>query len=255
MKGVLEARLVVEAATLPLFLPLLGLAPRGDGHPVLLVPPFIAGDAVMGVLKAYLKNRGHHVETWGFGRNTGFQRKFAEAIEARVRYMHHRHKRKVSLVGWSLGGMFSLYTAHRAPECVRNVITLGSPVSVDPGGHVASPSVHLLYRLIGHPMGPLAHGANWMRAKMMGVPPTMPLSCIFSDSDAIVPPHAAQMSSTAGHHENIRVPGSHIGLGFNFLALWIVADRLAQPEGKWRPFRPTGALRCAYRVANAVPIY
>jgi hypothetical protein len=64
LKGVLEARLVVEAATLPLFLPMLSLAPRGDGHPVLLVPPFIAGDKIMGVLKAYLKNRGHQVETW-----------------------------------------------------------------------------------------------------------------------------------------------------------------------------------------------
>src|SRR5512137_2194985 len=190
LQSILETRALFEIASLPFCLPLLGLAPTGDGHPVLLVPGFTTGDASMSILKSYLARRGYHVETWGFGRNVGFQRRFAEAIEAKVRFLHHRHKRKVSLVGWSLGGMFSLYAAHRAPQCVRNIVTLGSPVTVDPAGKVAPPYIHLLYRLLGHPMGPVAHAARAMSFDMLSVPQAVPISCIYSRTDAIVPPHA-----------------------------------------------------------------
>jgi hypothetical protein len=43
------------------------------------------------------------------------------------------------------------------------------------------------------------------------------------------------------------VPGSHLGLGFNGIVLAIVADRLAQPEGAWQPFRPKGLLARVWR--------
>jgi hypothetical protein len=50
-------------------------------------------------------------------------------------------------------------------------------------------------------------------------------------------------------HENIRVPGSHLGLGFNAYVLWVVADRLAQAEGEWKPYERTNAARSVYRWA------
>ena len=37
--------------------------------------------------------------------------------------------------------------------------------------------------------------------------------------------------------ENIEVIASHIGIGVNPSAMWALADRLAQPEGQWQPFR------------------
>ena len=58
----------------------------------------------------------------------------------------------------------------------------------------------------------------------------------------MVPPQEATIDGDPALHENIRVPGSHLGLGFNALVLWIVADRLAQPEEQWRPFEPAGLL-------------
>ncbi|MBB5273560.1 esterase/lipase family protein [Quisquiliibacterium transsilvanicum] len=235
----MEVRALGEAALLPWALPMLMSAPRGDGHPVLLLPGFMGDEKSLIGLEVFLKSRGYQVESWGFGRNVGFQRKHAEALEQKLRYVHHRSGRKVSLVGWSLGGVFGLYAAHRAPECVRTLITLGSPVSVDPTGSASPALVKALYRLVAHPMGPSAHAAQ-PRAKQLRERPPVPTSCLYSLSDGVVPPQEATLDGDPAMHENIRVPGSHMGLGFNAMVLRIVADRLAQPEGEWRPYVPEG---------------
>jgi hypothetical protein len=74
---------------------------------------------------------------------------------------------------------------------------------------------------------------------MLGLPPT-PMSCLYTRSDGVVPQHQATFEGDPSMHENIRVPGSHCGLGFNSIVLWVVADRLAQAEGQWRPYEPRG---------------
>jgi pimeloyl-ACP methyl ester carboxylesterase len=253
----LEWRALAELAALPWFVPLLMAAPRGDGHPVLLLPGFMGSELSLAVLERFLRQRGYAAETWGLGRNVGFHPKHATALEQKIRYMHHKTGRKVSLVGWSLGGVFALYGAHQAPECVRSVVTLGSPLSVDPEGSASPPLVKAMYRLIAHPMGTAAHSmqprARLLRERQQ-LP--MPLSCLYSLGDGVVPPQEATIDGDPTRHENIRVPGSHVGLGVNALVLWIVADRLAQPEGQWQPFRPSGPLGCAYGALTheALPI-
>jgi len=256
--SLLEWRALLEMASLPLTWPLLTQTPRGDGHPVLLVPGFMAGEATMGPLKLFLTSRGYDVQTWGLGRNIGFQRRHAQALEQKIRYLHHKTGRKVSLVGWSLGGVFSLYGALQAPECVRQLITLGSPVSVDPKGGSQSPRmVKTMYRMVAHPMGPEVHvmqpRAKSLRDHQL---PDVPMSCLYSISDGVVPPQEATVAGDPAQVENIRVYGSHTGLGFNAMVLAIVADRLAQPEGAWQPFRPEGLPGAVYRLMThpALPI-
>jgi pimeloyl-ACP methyl ester carboxylesterase len=252
-----EWRALLEMATLPWALPALQMAPKGDGHPVLLLPGFMADEATLFALRIYLGHRGYAVQSWGFGRNVGFRSRHALALEQKIRHLHHTTGRKVSLVGWSLGGVFALYGAHQAPECVRNVITLGSPVSVDETGSQSPPLVKALYRLVAHPMGPDVHvmqpKAKKLRERKM-LP--VPMSCLYSLSDGVVPPQEATLHGDPALHENIRVQGSHTGLGFNPMVLAIVAERLAQPEGQWRPFNPEGWWGRAYRWAThaAVPV-
>jgi len=251
----IEPRALLEMAALPWNVPMLAGTPRGDGHPVLLLPGFMADEATLVVLKLFLENRGYEVQTWGFGRNVGFSSRRASALQQKIRYLHHKSGRKVSLVGWSLGGMFAMYGAHEAPECVRSVITLGSPVTFDRAGSQSTPLVKALYRLIAHPMGTAAHVTH-LRAKNLRGPKVLPvpISCIYSLSDGIVPPQEATIDGNPALHENIRVPGSHLGLGFNALVLWIVADRLAQPEGQWRPFVPSGLTGRVYRLMTGQPV-
>ena len=71
-----------------------------------------------------------------------------------------------------------------------------------------------------------------------------------------MPPQEATIAGDPTRHENIRVWGSHVGLGFNPLVLQIVADRLAQPEGQWQPYVPSGALGMLHQALTheAVPI-
>ncbi len=245
-----EWRALIEMGLLPCTLPLLMTAPPGDGHPVLLLPGFMADEVSLFALKQFLNFRGYEVQTWGFGRNVGFQRRHVQALEQKIRHMHHHSGRKVSLVGWSLGGVFAMYSAHAATECVRSVITLGSPVSIDATVGSKSPNfVKALYRVVAHPMGPNAHAMLPAARKMReGGVPRIPVSCLYSLGDGVVPPQEATIEGEPSMHENIRVFGSHTGLGFNAMVLWIVADRLAQPEGRWHPFKLDGLAGRLYRM-------
>jgi pimeloyl-ACP methyl ester carboxylesterase len=242
-----EWRGLLELAVLPVAAPCLTSAPRGDGHPVLLLPGFMANDASLFALKIFLRNRGHDVHSWGLGRNVGLQSRHLQALEKKVRFLHHKTGRKVSLLGWSLGGVFAFYGAHQAAECVRCVITLGSPVSIGPEGSRSAPLVKLLYRWIAHPLGPQAHSMQPRLRRLAERALPVPVSCLYSLSDGVVPPQEATIQGDPAMHENVRVPGSHLGLGFNAIAMAIVADRLAQPEGAWRPFRPQAWWGDAYR--------
>jgi pimeloyl-ACP methyl ester carboxylesterase len=243
---VFEARAGMEAGAALLALPILRRSPLGDGHPVLLLPGFGAGDISMEPLRWFLASRNYHVETWGLGRNRGFSRKVSNVIEQKVRYLHHKHRCRISLVGWSLGGVFAFYAAHVAPECVRCVISLGSPLRLDPDRR-PPPGVSAMYRAISGNVGPLAHQAR-ARSRSMRAPPPVPSTCIYSESDGFVPPTQATLEGDPADHENVCVPSSHMGLGFNGVVLWVVADRLAQHEGDWHPFQPGGAIAQALRM-------
>ena len=99
LHSLIEWRAVLEMATLPLAWPFLKSAPRGDGHPVLLLPGFMAEEGTLVALKMFLRGRGYNVQAWGMGRNVGFQRRHAEVLEKKIRYLHHQTGRRVSLVG------------------------------------------------------------------------------------------------------------------------------------------------------------
>ena len=254
LSSLLEGRGLLEMALLPASLPLLMEAPHGDGHPVLLVPGFMAGETTLIGLKLALQSKGYDVHTWGLGRNMGFRSKHANALPQKIKHLHYITGKKVSLVGWSLGGVFSLYGAQNSMDCVRSIITLGSPVSVDAAGSQSPSAVKALYRLVSHRLGAGAHVMQ-PRVKVMRERRRLaiPTSCLYSLSDGVVPPQEATIDGDPALHENIQVPGSHIGLGFNGIVLAIVADRLAQPENEWKPFVAGGLLARVLSATGAAP--
>src|SRR5579871_692329 len=126
-----EARGILEFNASLVLSPLLMRAPRGDGHPVLALPGFLASDLSMMPLRRYLGELGYDTHAWRMGRNTGGINRMRGALLDRLEEIHSATGRKVSVVGWSLGGVYARDLALRAPEMVRYVITLASPFAGD----------------------------------------------------------------------------------------------------------------------------
>jgi pimeloyl-ACP methyl ester carboxylesterase len=221
----LEGRAWLELASLPFAYPFLQQAPPGDGHPILVLPGWLGDDRSTRALRWFLRNRGYHVHRWGLGRNLGPSTPLIEGMHARLADLRARHGRRVSLIGWSLGGVYARELARRFPDDVRQVITLASPFR-DLGAN----TVARLYRSGLLPRSVPAGAGQVFRAA-----PPVPCTALYSRTDGIVAWQSCLEDEDA-ERENIHVPSSHCGMGHHPLALWVIADRLAQPEGTWRPF-------------------
>src|SRR6202789_1930018 len=126
-----EARGIFEFNASLLLSPLLMRAPKGDGHPVLALPGFLASDLSMAPMRRYLRELGYDTYAWQMGRNTGGVSRMRASLRDRLAEIHAATGRKVSLVGWSLGGVYARDLALQSPDMVRCVVTLGSPFAND----------------------------------------------------------------------------------------------------------------------------
>ena len=229
-----EPRAVLEygglAAALPL---LLTRTPTGDGHPVLVFPPWFGDDGTTWSLRRVLRARGHDAVGWQLGRNLGANPGLVDDVVARVEDVFSRSGRLVSLVGWSAGGIAAREVARTLPDCVRSVVTLGSPFQQDVRETVFG---RLFARLSGPDFEAVVNDESVARLRTA---PPVPSTAIYTATDGVVPP-AACLEQPGPQTESIRVPGSHCGLAHNPLAVYAVLDRLAQPEGDWQPFDASG---------------
>jgi pimeloyl-ACP methyl ester carboxylesterase len=224
----LEGRAVFELGAMAWLYPWLRQAPAGDGHPVLVLPGFLANGSSTFPLRHFLKSLGYAAHRWKLGRNLGGVGEKEEQLLARLRELRRRYGRKVSVIGWSLGGVYARELSWLAPDDIRLVITLGTPFR-----HHTGTAVTLLYEDVSGQRE--AHMDPALLARL-SQPPPVPATSIYTRTDGVV--HwRCSLDRATPRTENIRVHGSHCGLGHNPLALWAIADRLAQPEGSWRPFQ------------------
>jgi pimeloyl-ACP methyl ester carboxylesterase len=233
-----EARSVLELNSSLLLAPLLMRAPRGDGHPVLALPGFLASDLSMVPMRRFLKELGYDTYAWKMGRNFGGVAGKRAGLRDLLTEIHQTTGRKVSIIGWSLGGIYARDLALQLPDMVRSVITLGSPFAND----VTATNATRLYEALS---GETINDYPEIREAIAGDLP-VPATSIYSRADGIVNwrTNLLRPSDTA---ENIEVHlASHTGLGVNPAALWAVADRLAQAEGKFRQFDRSGPFAIAY---------
>jgi pimeloyl-ACP methyl ester carboxylesterase len=152
--------------------------PPGDGHPVIVVPGWLANDNYLQPLRGWLARMGYTPYMSGLKRNTGRVQVLAQQVATRVGHIARTDSRPCTIIGHSLGGVIARAVARLCPELVGQVIAMGSPLGID--------------------------------ARPIGAP--IPLTAIYSRSDRIVRyPRALYRHAT----RNVEVPGSHCGMAFN----------------------------------------
>ena len=204
-------RAIGELGLLMGWMPLLAATSRrGDGHTVLVMPGLGASDVSTRPLRRFLRSLGYDVHGWGLGRNEGPTARMLDGIGTRFLDLHGRRGEGVSLVGWSMGGMFARRLARLEPDAVRQVITLGSP-----------------FRMLSDT------GSAALR---------VPATAVYSRTDGIAPWRSC-CDGFGPRHEAVEVVGSHCGLGHHPAVLHVLADRLAQPANEWTPFQARGLWR------------
>jgi hypothetical protein len=203
----------------------------GDGHPVVVFPGLGGAPFTTSHLRRFLRDSGFDAQCWGRGVNTGPDGDFdawLDGLEDDVRRWHAQGRRKVSLVGWSLGGIYARELAKRAPDCVRQVITLGTPFASMRGATHAEKVYHLLN-------GNAAQLTPALEARLRACPP-VPTTSVYSKTDGVVCWRGC-LQKKSPLAESVEVTASHLGMATHPDVLRVIVDRLAQAEGCWRPLR------------------
>jgi hypothetical protein len=235
-------RALTELQALAHAAPFLQTLPRGDGHRVLVLPGFMGDDRSTAPLRWFLTCRGYRALPWRLGRNLGPTDEIIDGMEALFEGFGNMGQR-ISIVGWSLGGIFARELARSHSGAVRSVITLGSPFLLHAGERDLTNAAE------AYDAASVLHSQRASEVMPFEPRPPMPVPTtnIYSRADGVVPWESC-LDMHGDCCENIEVPGSHAGMGHNPVVLAVIADRLAQRDGSWHAYRPSGCLNAIVRV-------
>lgn len=233
-------RVILEIGSSAILGPLFKTLPEGDGHTIMTIPGFMGADGSTSQLRKFLNNRGYNAVPWGLGRNASEVRsqdiddflehraQTEDVIAARVEQEFIASGRKVTLIGWSLGGLYAVALAHRFPQWVRQVITLGTPYG-DPRGTA-------LYSVMGSMYdNDVQEEAleRWVAHTYRGGKLRVPVLALYSESDGIVGAGIAKCQGDPGYVTNMAVMASHVGFPFNPLVFAVIGNHLVEPHERW----------------------
>ncbi|MEM8497081.1 MAG: alpha/beta hydrolase [Pseudomonadota bacterium] len=217
---------------------LLNQLPTGDGHPVMVLPPFMASDQITRSVRQQIERWGYSVHGWDLGINqqTRNSSSMSEALRQRqlvsarlteqIEQLSIKMGQSISLIGWSLGGLHALDVALAIPTHVRQIITLGSPL-----GDPRATAIYALMNARGTRTSSDAEVSDWLHGLNKPLN-NVPFTCVYSDSDGIVDPSIAAISS-GPQRQNIRVNSTHVGMAFNSRVHYVLSDRLRMDPNAW----------------------
>ena len=212
---------------------LINLCEKGDDHPVIVFPGLAGSDLSTFFMRSFLKSIGYKSYSWGKGLNLGPR----DGLDSMLNDLSDRieeisklnNDSKVSLVGWSLGGVYARELSKIRPELTRQVITLGTPFK---NLNSTSTNAEKLYEILSKDKSyedPEVY-------KRIEIRPSVPFTSIYSKTDGVVLWNSS-LEDLTPISENVEITGaSHLGLGHNPKAMYVIADRLAQSIDDWRPF-------------------
>lgn len=205
-------------------------APRcaaGNRHPVVVFPGLAMDHRATQPLRSHLQRHGFVAYDWGLGVNTGPKGdldEWLEPLRQRIEELHDEHEEPVSLVGWSLGGIYARELARHRPRHVRRVVTLGTPFAGPPQHTHAQ----WLYRLLNG-QGPHVPPRLSQRLRQ---PPPVPTTSVYSRTDGVVAwEHCVQKGRprTKARIRNVELnEASHFGMVLHPKALSTVVQVLLE---------------------------
>ncbi|PEQ14734.1 alpha/beta hydrolase [Novosphingobium sp. PC22D] len=151
-------------------------------QPVMIIPGFGAHPRRMQAMADALEAAGHTVHHWGLGFNLGPTPQNFAYLLRRVGAIARAEGAPVTLVGWSLGGLYAREIAHRMPDKVGKVVTLGSPFSGDPRANNA----WRVYQAV------TGHAVDAPPVESFGADkPPVPTIALWSARDGVIHPRSA----------------------------------------------------------------
>jgi pimeloyl-ACP methyl ester carboxylesterase len=236
----LEGRAAFEVAELLQVWPWLGAERVRNPGPAMVIPGFAASDEDTAPLRMLMQRQGHDTYGWGQGRHLAPSGEVLESLTQRLIAIRSRTGRPVTLVGWSLGGLIARRLARSSPDVVRQVITMGT------GPRFRSFDRTNLSSFADRFV------PGWAKGTYTGIfddsqrgPLPVPSTSIYTRGDGVSRWELC-LEAKGPFRENIEVRGSHIGLPVNRAVILAVLDRLAQPDDRWKPFRPPALLSSWY---------
>jgi alpha/beta hydrolase fold len=188
---------------------------HSNPHPVMVVPGFLGSDISTAFLRKFIADLGYPVYEWALGHNLADINDLA-ALSDRLKMIEAKHQQKVTLIGWSLGGVYVRELAKQSPQLVRQIITMGSPFrNIEAPNHA-----RWIFDLIGKQTA-----LDPVFVSNLPRPANVPTLAIYTKQDGVVP-WSTCMEDPDNLHQNAEVWGSHCGLVFNPQACQFIAQKL-----------------------------
>ncbi|MDO6596263.1 alpha/beta hydrolase [Oceanihabitans sp. 2_MG-2023] len=217
----MESRSLIEWSSIYCLYPFIPKRIKGKGKPVLLIPPYLGDDFSTSFVRKYLKSLGFATYKWDLGFNM-VKAHYIPRLEEKLADIYQQHQEKVSIVGWSGGGIFAKIMANRHPSQVEQILTIGSPIwgVMD----MKTP----VYGLLEFFRGKSLKERNERFLAELEPIPTVPVTCIYTKTDGLVPwKHCMEAETFRKNIKNIEVYGSHSGMGANASVLLTTANALS----------------------------
>lgn len=196
-------------------------SPRGDGHTVLVLPGFTAPDITTLPLRRFLESLGYRTAGWELGVNLGIKPAGEAQLEEAIRRLGADGP--ITIIGWSLGGVYAREAARRQPHLVRRVITLGTPIRNRDGAQW----IVNVFKLLNPTAAEDLTDAGTARHAQ---PLTVPMTALYSLRDGIIDGRSCRVPDADVNlgAQNIQVSATHLGMGFSLEVLAVLAEVLAE---------------------------
>lgn len=207
--------------------------PRGDNSGVVIIPGFLASDVYLVEMYAWLKRIGYQPYFSGIGLNADCPNLLIRSrLNETVEKAYRETRRRVHLLGHSLGGLLARAATAERPRQVASVITLGAPFR----GTVLHPQVQqavdrVRQRILenrGKTVLPTCYTGqctcSFLNSLRRDVPASVPQTAVYSRADGMVD---WRYCMTGKADVDFEVTGTHIGMAFHPGVYKIIAERLA----------------------------